>query len=228
MSQQVKPEQIIRVKLDLVNGWENKQALQLKQADNETRYLFIRLTNLLPMNITGYQPTLIIKRADGKAISVLGNVIEITRGEFVVPLIANYLKIAGALTFEVVLVKDGTQILSFPQFTMQVVESLHDDVEFNPDDDELQILWDVINKMETTTATLENDFQEFKENKETEFQSFVAEKDSEFQAKETERQVAELDRQQAEEARRQEFAIMEEKVDKVYDSTITLSYVIVE
>ena len=228
MSQQVKPEQIIRVKLDLVNGWENKQALQLKQADNETRYLFIRLTNLLPMNITGYQPTLIIKRADGKAISALGNVIEITRGEFVVPLIANYLKIAGTLTFEVVLVKDGTQILSFPQFAIQVVESFHDDVVFEPSDEELSILWDIINRMETTTTKLENEFQEFKGQKETEFQSFIAEKDNEFQVKETERQVAELDRQQAEEERRKEFAIMEEKVDKVYDSTITLSYVIVE
>ena len=82
--------------------------------------------------------------------------------------------------------------------------------------------------METTTTKLENEFQEFKGQKETEFQSFVTEKDNEFQVKETERQVAELDRQQAEETRRQEFAIMEEKVDKVYDSTITLSYVIVE
>ena len=225
---QINPKQIIKVKLDLVEGWKNKRDIQIKQADNETRYLAIRLTNLLPINIVGYQPTLITKRADGKVLSTLCQVTQADKGEFIVPLSNNILGVVGAISFEVVLVKDDTKILSFPQFTMQVVESLHDDVEFNPDDDELQILWEVINRMETTTAKLENEFQEFKENKETEFQSFIAEKDSEFQVKETERQVAEIDRQQAEEERRKEFAIMEEKVDKVYDSTITLSYIIVE
>lgn len=225
---QIKPEQIIRVKLDLVKGWENKQYIEIKQSDNDTRYLLIRLTNLLPMNITGYQPTLMVKRADGLVLSALCQVIQNEKGEFIVPLSNNFLKVIGTISFEVVLVKDGTQILSFPQFTMQVVESLHDDVEFNPDDEELSILWDIINRMETTTAKLENEFQEFKGQKETEFQSFIAEKDNEFQVKETERQVAEIDRQQAEEERRKEFAIMEEKVDKVYDSTITLSYIIVE
>ena len=46
--------------------------------------------------------------------------------------------------------------------------------------------------------------------------------------KETERQVAELDRQQAEEERVEAFSAMEEKVDKVYNSTITLLYDVVE
>ena len=225
---QIKPEQIIKVKLDLVKGWENKQYIEIKQSDNDTRYLLIRLTNLLPMNITGYQPTLMVKRADGLVLSALCQTIQNEKGEFIVPLSNNFLKVTGTISFEVVLVKDGTQILSFPQFTMQVVESFHDDVVFEPSDEEMSILWDIINRMETTTTKLENEFQEFKGQKETEFQSFIVEKNNEFQVKETERQVAETDRQQAEEERRKEFAIMEEKVDKVYDSTITLSYVIVE
>ena len=225
---QIKPEQIIRVKLDLVKGWENKQYIEIKQADNDTRYLLIRLTNLLPMNITGYQPTLITKRADGKVLSTLCQVTQADKGEFIVPLSNTILGVIGAISFEVVLVKNESKILSFPQFTMQVVESLHDNVDFEPSEDDLQILWDVINRMETTTAKLENEFQEFKENKETEFQSFIAEKDSEFQVKETERQVAELDRQQAEEERVEAFSAMEEKVDKVYNSTITLLYDVVE
>ena len=166
---QIKPEQIIRVKLDLVKGWENKQYIEIKQADNDTRYLLIRLTNLLPMNITGYQPTLITKRADGKVLSTLCQVTQADKGEFIVPLSNTILGVIGAISFEVVLVKNESKILSFPQFTMQVVESLHDNVDFEPSEDDLQILWDVINRMETTTAKLENEFQEFKENKETEF-----------------------------------------------------------
>lgn len=201
MAQQVKPEQVIRVKLDLINGWENKRSLQLKQADNKTRYLFVRLTNLLPMNITGYQPTIIIKRADGKAIAVLGNVIDYTRGEFAIPLIASYLKVVGTLTFEVVLVKDGDKILSFPQFQMQVVESFHDDVVFEPEEDDLQILWDAISKVGSITGKLELEFKEFKGQKEVEFQSFITEKDNEFQIKEVERQNNEIVRQENESSR---------------------------
>ena len=225
---QIKPEQIIKVKLDLVKGWENKQYIEIKQSDNDTRYLLIRLTNLLPMNITGYQPTLMVKRADGLVLSALCQVIQNEKGEFIVPLSNNFLKVIGTISFEVVLVKNEEKILSFPQFTMQVVESLHDDVEFNPDDDELQILWEVINRMETTTTKLENEFQEFKGQKEIEFQSFIAEKDNEFQVKEAERQLAEMNRQQAETERVEAFSAMEEKVDKVYNSTITLLYDVVE
>ena len=77
---QIKPEQIIRVKLDLVKGWENKQYIEIKQSDNDTRYLLIRLTNLLPMNITGYQPTLMVKRADGKVLSTLCQVTQADKG----------------------------------------------------------------------------------------------------------------------------------------------------
>ena len=225
---QIKPEQIIKVKLDLVKGWENKQYIEIKQSDNDTRYLLIRLTNLLPMNITGYQPTLMVKRADGLVLSALCQVIQNEKDEFIVPLSNNFLKVIGTISFEVVLVKNEEKILSFPQFTMQVVESLHDDVEFNPDDDELQILWEVINRMETTTTKLENEFQEFKGQKEIEFQSFIAEKDDEFQVKEAERQLAEMNRQQAETERVEAFSAMEEKVDKVYNSTITLLYDVVE
>ena len=144
------------------------------------------------------------------------------------PLSNSILGVTGAVSFEAVLVKDNTKILSFPQFTMQVIESLHDDVDFEPTEDDLQILWDIINRMETTTAKLENEFQEFKGQKETEFQSFIAEKDNEFQVKETERQVAEMNRQQAEIERAEAFSAMEEKVDKVYNSTITLLYDVVE
>lgn len=225
---QINPEQIIKIKLDLIEGWKNKQSIEIKQADNDTRYLLIRLTNLLPMNITGYQPTLMVKRADGKVLSTLCQVTQADKGEFIVPLSNSILGVTGAISFEAVLVKDDTKILSFPQFTMQVIESLHDDVDFEPTEDDLQILWEVINRMETTTAKLENEFQEFKENKETEFQSFVTEKDNEFQVKEAERQLAEMNRQQAETERVEAFSAMEEKVDKVYNSTITLLYDVVE
>lgn len=225
---QINPEQIIKIKLDLIEGWKNKQSIEIKQADNETRYLAIRLTNLLPINIVGYQPTLMVKRADGKVLSTLCQVTQADKGEFIVPLSNSILGVTGAISFEAVLVKDDTKILSFPQFTMQVIESLHDDVDFEPTEDDLQILWEVINRMETTTTKLENEFQEFKENKETEFQSFVTEKDNEFQVKETERQLAEMNRQQAETERVEAFSAMEEKVDKVYNSTITLLYDVVE
>lgn len=223
---QINPEQIIKVKLDLVEGWKNKRDIQIKQADNETRYLAIRLTNLLPINIVGYQPTLITKRADGKVLSTLCQVTQADKGEFIVPLSNSILGVVGAISFEIVLVKDDTKILSFPQFTMQIVESLHDDVDFEPTEDDLQILWDVIAKMQTVTTELETEFQDFKESKTNEFQSFITEKDNQFQTSETSRQSQELVRQQAENARQQGYVEMQDKIEEVYSTT--LKYRLVE
>ena len=183
---QINPKQIIKVKLDLVEGWMNNRAISLKQADNETRFLVIRLTNLLPLNIVGYQPVVFVKRADNQILKGLGQVLNAENGELAFKLKSEHLASKGSLIFEVVLTKDETKIMSFPHFTLNVVDSLHDEDIFTPSEEDLSILWDIINRMETTTTKLENEFQEFKGQKETEFQSFIAEKDSEFQAKETE------------------------------------------
>ena len=234
---QINPEQIIKVKLDLVEGWKNKRDIQIKQADNDTRYLLVRLANVLPINIADCQPTLITKRADGKVLSTLCQVTQADKGEFIVPLSNNILGAVGAVSFEVVLVKDDTKILSFPQFTMQIVESLHDEVDFEPTDDDLQILWDVIAKMQTATTKFDSDYQEFKtgvesdyqsfkESKTNEFQFFITEKDNQFQTSETSRQSQELVRQQAENARQQGYVEMQDKIEEVYSTT--LKYRIVE
>ena len=223
---QINPEQIIKVKLDLVEGWKNKRDIQIKQADNDTRYLLVRLANVLPINIADCQPTLITKRADGKVLSTLCQVTQADKGEFIVPLNNNILGVVGTVSFEVVLVKDDTKILSFPQFTMQVVESLHDDVDFEPTEDDLQILWDIIAKMQTTTTELETEFQDFKESKTNEFQSFITEKDNQFQVGETSRQSQELVRQQAENTRQQGYVEMQDKIEEVYSTT--LKYRLVE
>ena len=223
---QINPEQIIKVKLDLVEGWKNKRDIQIKQADNNTRYLLVRLANVLPINIADCQPTLITKRADGKVLSTLCQVTQANKGEFIVPLSNSILGVTGAISFEVVLVKDDTKILSFPQFTMQVAESLHDDVDFEPTEDDLQILWDIIAKMQTATTELETEFQDFKESKTNEFQSFITEKDNQFQTSETSRQSQELVRQQAENTRQQGYAEMQDKIEEVYSTT--LKYRLVE
>ena len=233
----IKPEQIIKIKLDLVEGWKNKRNIEIKQSDNDTRYLLIRLTNLLPMNITGYQPTLVVKRADGVVLSTLCQATQADKGEFIVALSNSILKTQGAISFEVVLVKDDAKILSFPQFTMQIVESLHDEVDFEPADDDLQILWDVIAKMQTATTKFDSDYQEFKtgvesdyqsfkESKTNEFQSFITEKDNQFQTSETSRQSQELVRQQAENTRQQGYVEMQDTVQEIYSTT--LKYRIVE
>lgn len=223
---QINPEQFIKVKLDLVEGWKNKRDIQIKQADNDTRYLLVRLANVLPINIADCQPTLITKRADGKVLSTLCQVTQADKGEFIVPLSNNILGVVGAISFEAVLVKDDTKILSFPQFTMQVVESLHDDVDFEPTEDDLQILWDIIAKMQTVTTELETEFQDFKESKTNEFQSFITEKDNQFQTSETSRQSQELVRQQAENTRQQGYVEMQDKIEEVYSTT--LKYRLVE
>ena len=223
---QINPEQIIKVKLDLVEGWKNKRDIQIKQADNDTRYLLVRLANVLPINIADYQPTLITKRADGKVLSTLCQVTQADKGEFIVPLSNSILGVVGAISFEIVLVKDDTKILSFPQFTMQIVESLHDDVDFEPTEDDLQLLWDIITKMQTVTTELETEFQDFKESKTNEFQSFITEKDNQFQTSETSRQSQELVRQQAENARQQGYVEMQDKIEEVYSTT--LKYRLVE
>ena len=205
---QINPEQIIKIKLDLIEGWKNKRDIQIKQADNNTRYLLVRLANILPINIADCQPTLITKRADGKVLSTLCQVTQANKGEFIVPLSNNVLGVVGAISFEIVLVKDDTKILSFPQFTMQVVESLHDDVDFEPTEDDLQILWDVIARTQSIVTELE-----------TEYAQFEQEKEQEFQANETLRQQAETVRQQG-------YEEMQDTVQEIYSTT--LKYRIVE
>lgn len=311
----ITPKQQINIKLDLTQGWMNNRAISLKQADNETRFLVIRLTNLLPLNITGYLPVIFIKRADDQILKGLGQVLNAENGELAFKLKSEHLAINGSLVFEVVLTKDETKIMSFPHFTLSVVDSIHDEDVFTPSEDDMSILWEALGKIQSVVPRLEQEYKEFElgiteqfqsaqelrdeaftqsealrtstfnqsentrattftqneqqrnsaftqaesqrnntftqaeETRKTSFEHSEAQRNEAFASAELERdssenirkeaetqrqfqeqtrQQAETDRQQAEEERRKEFAIMEEKVDKVYDSTITLSYVIVE
>lgn len=264
----IKPEQIIKIKLDLIEGWKNKQTIEIKQADNETRFLVIRLTNLLPLNIVGYQPVVFVKRADNQILKGLGQVLNAENGELAFKLKSEHLASKGSLIFEVVLTKDETKIMSFPHFTLNVVDSLHDEDVFAPSEDDLSILWEVIGRMQTVLDELDGKFEQFEQEKELEFQARETDRQNIFlqsenarqsafaqsetqrtntfaqseasrqdaftqtentrQQGEAERQLAEMNRQQAETERVEAFSAMEEKVDKVYNSTITLLYDVVE
>ena len=264
----ITPKQQINIKLDLTQGWMNNRAISLKQADNETRFLVIRLTNLLPLNIVGYQPVVFVKRNDGQILKGLGQVLNAEEGEFVFKLSSNHLAVNGSTIFEVVLTKDETKIMSFPHFTLNVVDSLHDEDVFAPSEDDLSILWEVIGRMQTVLDELDGKFEQFEQEKELEFQARETDRQNIFlqsenarqsafaqsetqrtntfaqseasrqdaftqtentrQQGETERQLAEMNRQQAEIERTEAFSAMEEKVDKVYNSTITLLYDVVE
>ena len=206
----IKPEQIIKIKLDLIEGWKNKQSIEIKQADNETRYLAIRLTNLLPINIVGYQPVVFIKRADGQILKGLGQVLNAENGEILFELKSEHLAINGSLVFEVVLTKDETKIVSFPHFTLSVVDSLHDEDVFTPSEDDLSILWEMIGKMQNTIASLEKEYISFEE-----------EKERQFQENEIIREVNETARQDA-------FQQLVEDVQELCNTSQLLAYDIIE
>ena len=206
----ITPKQQINIKLDLTQGWMNNRAISLKQADNETRFLVIRLTNLLPLNITGYLPVIFIKRADNQILKGLGQVLNAENGELAFKLKSEHLAINGSTIFEVVLTKDETKIMSFPHFTLNVVDSLHDEDIFTPSEEDLSILWEMIGEMQNTIASLEKEYISFEE-----------EKERQFQENEIIREVNETARQDA-------FQQLVEDVQELCNTSQLLAYDIIE
>ena len=207
---QVIPKQQINIKLDLTQGWVNNRDVSLKQCDNETRFLVVRLTNTLPLNITNYQPVMFVKRSDGKILKGLCQILNAEEGEFVFKLKSEHLASKGSLIFEVVLTKDETKIMSFPHFTLNVVDSLHDEDVFAPSEEDLSILWEMIGKMQNTIASLEKEYISFEE-----------EKERQFQENEIIREVNETARQDA-------FQQLVEDVQELCNTSQLLAYDIIE
>lgn len=201
------PKQQINIKLDLQKGWVNSKTIQLKQSDHKTRIFMIRLTNTLPINLDGCQPTLFVKRADGNVVSGIGQMTRAEQGEFLVALNSTVLGVVGQAIVEVVIVKDGEEILSFPHFNFEILESFHNSDEVT-EGEEVGILWELIG--ETRTALDEMDGR---------FVDFVNAKDQEFQR-------AEQVRNQNETIRQEGYTEMQNKVNQVYSTT--LKYRIVE
>ena len=201
------PKQQINIKLDLQKGWVNPKTIQLKQSDHKTRIFMIRLTNTLPINLDGCQPTLFVKRADGNVVSGIGQITRAEQGEFLVALNSTVLGVVGQATVEVVIVKDGEEILSYPHFTFEVIESLHNSDEVI-EDEQVGILWELIGETRTALDEMDGRFVQFLDNKEQEFQR------------------AEQVRNQNETNRQQGYTEMQTKVNQVY--TTTLKYRIVE
>ena len=201
------PKQQINIKLDLQKGWVNPKTIQLKQSDHNARIFMIRLTNTLPINLEGCQPTLFVKRADGTVVTGLGQMTRAEQGEFLVPLNSTVLGVVGQAIVEVVIVKDGEEILSFPHFNFEILESFHNSDEVT-EDEEVGILWELIGETRNSLDGLENRFVQFLGNKEQEFQR------------------AEQVRNQNETVRQQGYTEMQNKVNQVYSTT--LKYRIVE
>ena len=201
------PKQQINIKLDLQKGWLNPKTIQLKQSDHNARIFMIRLVNTLPINLTGCQPTLFVKRADGTVVTGLGQMTRAEQGEFLVPLNSTVLGVVGQAIVEVVIVKDGEEILSFPHFNFEILESFHNSDEVT-EDEEVGILWELIGETRNSLDGLENRFVQFLGNKEQEFQR------------------AEQVRNQNETNRQQGYTEMQNKVNQVYSTT--LKYRIVE
>lgn len=202
------PRQTFYIQLDLEKGWVNSRSISLKQADNETRFLIIRLTNLLPLNIADYQPVIFVKRTDGQILKGLGQVLKPEQGEFAFKLTSHHLAVNGSVTLEVVLTKDENKIISFPHFSISVADSLHDEDVFEPSEEELSILWEIIGRMQNAYAEMEEQYNQFEQDKNLVFQA------------------NESNRQQAETIRQQGYVEMQGKINEVYSTT--LKYRIVE
>ena len=106
-----------------------------------------------------------VKRSDGKILKGLCQTLNAEEGEFVFKLKSEHLAVNGLLTFEIVLTKDGTKIMSFPHFNLNVVDSLHDEDVFTPTEDDLSILWEVIGRMQNAMNNLDGRFEQFEQEK---------------------------------------------------------------
>lgn len=279
-------KQQINIKVDLVHGWVNEKAIELKQADHKTRFFMIRVSNILPINIEGCVPTVFFKQPNGETYDMLGKIVNANKGEFMIELTSTLLKGVGTNHCEIVLLKDGEAVLSFPHFYFNVTESYHDDESNTVTEEELSTFWgliaqannaliqmgedytafkgqkdeefqefltqkeiqteEFISEKEVQIEAFKNqksqEFQEFINDKETQLEDFIGQKEAELNQSESARQLSETTRQtneegrvnaetlrqEAENMRQENFITMEEKVDKVYNSTITLLYEVVE
>lgn len=174
------PKQQINVKLDLTQGWLNRRPIEVKQSDNETRFVVIRLTNMLPLNIVGYTPVIFFKRNDDKVLQNMAQVINAEEGEFFIKLSSTHLAINGKLTIEVVLFKGENKIMSFPHFDLTVVDSIHDEETFNPSEEDVSILWEMLGKIESVVSKLEGEYAEFEQGINQQFQASQTLRDESF------------------------------------------------
>ena len=202
ISQTVVAKQQINIKIDLVQGWLNPSKFKLKQSDHKTRYFMIRVSNTLPINISGCQVCLFIKHPSGEQHDTMGTLVNAEQGEFMVELTSGLLKEVGTNYCEIVILKNGEAILSFPHFYFEVEESLHDNVSQEITDEQLGIFWELINQSGE------------------EFKGFLIEKEIEYQQAENTRQVSEQVRITSEQERLAGYAQMQTKVDEVYATTL--------
>lgn len=215
----VTPKQQVNIKLDLQQGWLNPKPIVFKQSDNLSRVFVIRVSNTFPINLTGYEAYLFVKRPDGDVVSAVCTMLDATQGEFMVKLRGGMLRASGTVQAEVVVGKEGEGTLSFPHFTFTVEESLHDEEVIQEED--LGLVWDLVNKANSAITEVGESYEAFEGKKEQEFAEFTQQLQTVFDENENERNEAEIVRQQG-------YEEMQQKVDKVYDSTLTLSYVVVE
>lgn len=222
----VTPKQQINIKLDLQQGWLNPKSIVLKQSDNLSRVFVIRVSNTFPINLTGYEAYLFVKRPDGEVVSTTCTMLDATQGEFMVKLRGGMLRVSGTVQAEVVVGKEGEGTLSFPHFTFTVEESLHDEEVIQEED--LGLVWDLVNKANSAITEVGESYEAFEGKKEQEFTEFTQHLQTVFNENESVRNEGEVLRSEAEVLRQQGYEEMQQKVDKVYDSTLTLSYVVVE
>ena len=214
------PNQTIYVQLDLERGWVNQRSIVFKQKDNNTRKIRVKLTNKLPINFTGYTPYVFVETPQETIYSFASPEREETKGEIEFVTNSTLLSEIGTHKVEIVLVKDNVKVLSFPTFPYSVEGSIHGEESVEPGE-EVGLLWDTLRQAEEKLTEVENRYSSFEQDKEDSFASLQDKWENEFNLNEVERQQAETERVEA-------FSAMEEKVDKVYNSTITLLYDVVE
>ena len=215
MSNSFIPKDQINIRIDLRQGWLNKKNIVLKQSDHLSRVFVVKVSNNHLFNLTGYQAYLYFRRADGTIIGKTCSLLNATQGELMCKLSTDDLSIVGETQVEVVISKATDGALSFPHFSFMVEESFYKEEAVT--DEEMKLVWDVINEARDEIKKVGE-----------EYKAFEGELKNEFDENEQKRQDNETVRIEAENDRQATFEEMKEKVDKVYDSTITLSYVVVE
>lgn len=126
MSTQIDKE-IIELTIDLNTG--TQQSITLKQADHNSRLLKATLMkNDYPVKLYNSRVSLYIRKSSGEIVTIEGYNLTENSGEVYFSLTRQALSALPSIECEVVKIGDDGSILSFPLFTINIKDSIHDEV----------------------------------------------------------------------------------------------------
>ena len=119
-------KEVVSLTIDLQAG--TQQMMTFKQSDHNSRLLKVMLTkNNHPMKLYNSKAVLYIRKSNGDIVSIEGSNMTENSGEVYFSLTRQALSTLPSIECEVVKIGDDGSVLSFPIFTINIKDSIHDE-----------------------------------------------------------------------------------------------------